>query len=79
MLVFGLGAAAPLVVLGSVSRAGMMKVRGRLMTAGQRGKQVFGLLMVCLGVLIATGMDKSVEAWILDHTPNWLTAATTRY
>lgn len=79
MLVFGLGAAAPLIVLGSVSRAGMIKIRGRLMTAGQRGKQVFGLLMLCLGMLIATGLDKSVEAWILDHTPDWLTAATTRY
>jgi cytochrome c-type biogenesis protein len=37
------------------------------------------LVMVILGVLIATGMDKSVEAWILDRTPDWLTAMTTRF
>lgn len=79
MLLFGLGAAAPLVLLGSISRASMQKVRGRLMSAGKHGKQVFGLVMVCLGVLIATGLDKSVEAWILDRTPDWITAATTRY
>lgn len=35
--------------------------------------------MVCLGVPIATGLDKSAEAWILEHTPDWLTAVTTRY
>ena len=79
MLIFGIGAAAPLVVLGSLSRATMMKIRGRLLNAGQFGKQLLGLLMLILGVLIATGADKSVEAWILDRTPDWLTAMTTRF
>ena len=79
MLIFGIGAAAPLVVLGSLSRASLMSVRGRLLNAGRYGKQVFGLVMLCLGLLIATGADKSVEAWILDRTPEWLTALTTRF
>jgi cytochrome c-type biogenesis protein len=79
MLIFGIGAAAPLVMLGSLSRASLAKVRGRLLNAGKYGKQVFGFVMLCLGVLIATGADKSVEAWILDRTPDWLTAATTRF
>jgi cytochrome c-type biogenesis protein len=79
MLIFGAGAAAPLVVLGSLSRAGMVKVRGRLLSVGKYGKQVFGLIMLVLGVLIATGADKSFEAWILDHTPVWLTTVTTRF
>jgi len=56
-----------------------MKVRGRLLSAGKYGKQVFGLVMLTLGVLIATQVDKSVEAWILDRTPAWLTAVTTRF
>jgi cytochrome c-type biogenesis protein len=79
MLIFGIGAAAPLVVLGSLSRASLMKVRGRLLSAGRYGKQVFGGVMLVLGVLIATGTDKSLEAWILDRTPDWLTALTTRF
>lgn len=79
MLIFGIGAALPLVLLGSLSRASMMKIRGRLLTAGQYGKQAFGLIMLALGVLIATGTDKSLEAWILDRTPDWLTALTTKY
>jgi cytochrome c-type biogenesis protein len=79
MFIFGIGAAAPLVVLGSVSRAGMLKIRGRLLRTGQWGKQLFGLVMLVLGVLIATGVDKSVEAWILDLSPDWLTRLTTRF
>jgi cytochrome c-type biogenesis protein len=79
MLIFGIGAAAPLVVLGSISRASLMRVRGRLLNAGRYGKQVLGLVMLLLGILIATGADKSVEGWILDRTPDWLTAITTRF
>ena len=79
MLVFGIGAAAPLVLLGSLSRARMLAMRGRLLSAGHYGKQAFGLVMVILGVLIATGLDKSFEAWILDRSPDWLTRLTTRF
>lgn len=79
MLFFGVGAAAPLVLLGSLSRASMMKVRGRLLNVGKYGKQLFGLVMLALGMLIATRVDKSLEAWILDRTPDWLTAVTTKF
>jgi cytochrome c-type biogenesis protein len=79
MLIFGTGAAAPLVLLGSLSRASLMKVRGRLLSTGKYGKQLLGLLLVALGLLIATGMDKSLETWILNHTPDWLTTLTTKY
>jgi len=79
MLIFGIGAAAPLVLLGSLSRAGMVRMRGRLLRTGRYGRQLFGLVMLVLGVLIATGADKPVEAWILDRSPDWLTALTTRF
>jgi cytochrome c-type biogenesis protein len=42
MLAFGLGAAAPLVLLGLVSREAMLRWRARLLAAGQRGKVVMG-------------------------------------
>jgi cytochrome c-type biogenesis protein len=35
--------------------------------------------MVANGVLIATGTDKTLEAWMLDQSPQWLTALTTRF
>jgi cytochrome c-type biogenesis protein len=79
MLLFGLGAAAPLVLLGGLSRASMMRIRGRLLGVGKYGKQLVGFVLLLLGVLIATGTDKSLEAWILNQTPEWLTAVTTHY
>ena len=79
MLVFGVGTAAPLILLGSLSRARMAAMRGGLLSAGRYGKQAFGLAMVILGVLIATGLDKFVEGWILDRSPDWLTRLTTRF
>jgi cytochrome c biogenesis protein CcdA len=79
MLIFGVGAAAPMVLLGSLSRASLMKVRGRLLNAGKVGKQGLGMVMLGLGILIATGLDKSLEAWILDRMPDWLTALTTKF
>jgi cytochrome c-type biogenesis protein len=79
MLIFGIGAAAPLVLLGSLSRASLTKVRGRLLKAGKVGKQGLGMVMLVLGVLIVTGLDKSLEAWVLDRMPDWLTVLTTRF
>jgi hypothetical protein len=72
-------AAAPLVLLGSLSRTRMIKVRGRLLGTGKYGKQLFGLIMLAVGVLIATGTDKSLETWVFNQTPDWLTALTTKY
>ncbi len=79
ILIFGIGAAAPLVALGSLSRSRFVAIRGRLISAGRFGKQMFGLILVATGCLIATGLDKSLEAWLLDRSPDWLTRLTTRF
>jgi cytochrome c biogenesis protein CcdA len=79
MLTFGIGAAASLVLLGTLSRAAMNRIRGRLMRTGRYGKGVFGFVLVVLAVLIVTGFDKSAETWMLDHVPESLAAFSTRF
>jgi cytochrome c biogenesis protein CcdA len=79
MLAFGVGAALPLMVLGFVSREAMMRWRGRLMEAGKGGKMLLGVLLVAVGLLVATGADKKVEAFLVVASPDWLTDLTTRY
>ena len=79
MLLFGLGAGTPLVVLGSVSREVAQHMRGRLMTGGQFGKLALGAFMLLLGISILTGLDKSIEAFAVDVSPAWLNRLTTRY
>lgn len=79
MGLFGLGAALPVVGLGYLSRAAMLRVRGKLMQAGHAGKTVLGAIMVALAALILSGADKPLEAWLVEMSPAWLTALTTRF
>ena len=73
MALFGLGAGLPLVILGSLSSVAMLRLRGRLLAAGQQGKKALGAVMLLLGVFILTGLDKRFETWVLDAAPVWLT------
>lgn len=73
MALFGLGAGLPLVILGSLSRETMLRLRGRLLAAGQQGKKVFGAALLLLGIFILSGLDKQFETWVLDFAPAWLT------
>lgn len=79
MVVFGLGAGTPLVALGSISRATMMRLRGRMLSAGRFGKTLLGAILVVLGAAILSGLDKGVEAWVAGISPQWLSDLTTRY
>lgn len=73
MALFGLGAGLPLVILGSLSRETMLRLRGRLLAAGQQGRKVFGAALLLLGIFILSGLDKQFETWVLDFAPAWLT------
>lgn len=79
MLAFGIGAAAPLMLLGFVSREALMRWRGGLAAAGKGVKAALGVVMVVLGLLVLTGTDKRVEAAAVAASPDWLNAVTTRY
>ncbi len=77
MAVFGVGAALPLVLLGLLSRATLMRVRASLMSAGKFGKGLLGASFIVIGLAIVSGADKRVEAALVDASPQWLTDLTT--
>lgn len=77
MLLFGIGAGLPLVLIGLLSRQALGRVRGKLLAAGKLGKQILGGVMLALGVLILTGADKAFETWVLNVAPDWLVNLTT--
>jgi cytochrome c biogenesis protein CcdA len=79
MAVFGVGAALPLIVLGLVSRATLMRVRDRLLSAGKLGKILLGVAFILIGVAIVSGVDKKVETVLVDASPAWLTTLTTSF
>lgn len=79
MVVFGIGAALPLVLLGLLSRATLMRVRSRLMSAGKLGKGVLGAAFILIGITIVSGADKRIEAALVAASPSWLTELTTSF
>ncbi|MDO9428765.1 MAG: cytochrome c biogenesis protein CcdA [Methylobacterium sp.] len=79
MVLFGLGAGLPLVLLGTLSRATLMGWRGRMMGLGRGLKAVLGLILLATGLAILTGLDKGLETALVEASPAWLTALTTRF
>lgn len=79
MLVFGVGAALPLVLVGTASRATLARWRAPLLASGVAGRRVLGVTLLLLGAAIATGFDHAIEAALVGVSPDWLVRLTTRY
>ena len=79
MFAFGLGAAVPLLALGAVSREAMMRWRNQIMTASYGAKIALGILFIAIGLFVMLGIDKKIEAILVDVSPQWLTNLTTRF
>ena len=79
MFAFGIGAAAPLLIIGIMSREALSRWRVRLLATGSRGKALMGVLLVAVGALTLSGWDKLIETILVNVSPAWLTDLTTRY
>lgn len=79
MIVFGIGAALPLLLLGMVSREVMLRWRERLRRTGQGGKAILGGVLVVMALLILSGGDRALETALVNASPTWLTQLTTRF
>jgi len=79
MVMFGLGAAAPLLVLGALSQEALKRRRTQLANTGNFGKRALGALLVLFGILILSGADRHLETYLVAASPEWLTRLTTRF
>lgn len=79
MMIFGIGTAVPLIGIGMMSRQALGLLRGRLMKAGKIGKVLLGISIFAIALLILTGTDHKVEAFLISITPSWLSDLTTRF
>jgi hypothetical protein len=57
----------------------MLRWKSRMMETGKAGKTLLGVLLVAIGLFVATGFDKRLEAFLVDASPAWLTDLTTRF
>jgi hypothetical protein len=79
MLIFGIGAACPLILLGTLSRETVARIRGRLLATGKSAKLAMGVVLVGIGTFILSGLDKTVETLLITYSPMWLTQLTTQF
>jgi cytochrome c biogenesis protein CcdA len=77
MMLFGVGAALPLLAIGLASRQALQRFRGGLGGVGRWGKWALGAGMCLVGALSLTGADQAVEAILVQASPDWLTHLTT--
>jgi len=80
MAFFSFGAASVMLALAYGAREVLAKRKAALMafsTSG-RGKLVFALIFLAMGVMILSGLDKSLEAAFVRAMPDWLVDFTTR-
>lgn len=78
MAAFGLGAVAPLLGLAYGSRQALMSRRTQLARVEQAAKPVVASLLIGVGILVWTGLDKAIESWLTGIMPYWLVTLTTR-
>jgi len=79
MIVFGIGAALPLLLLGMLSREAMLRWRTRAMGLGRGMRLGLGAVLAVVGVAILAGLDKQLEAALILLSPDWLTRLTTAF
>jgi len=79
MLAFGLGAATPLVVVGLLARRLGAGTQGRWLRVAATARRALGIVLAIVGVVIVLGLDKPLETWLVERSPDWLTELTTRF
>jgi cytochrome c biogenesis protein CcdA len=81
MAFFSLGASSVMLALAYGTREALGRRKDALMafaTSG-RGKLTFALLFLAMGLMILFGIDKRIEAALVNAMPDWLVEFTTRF
>lgn len=79
MLLFSFAAVIPLALAGLASRQLFLRNRDRMADIGRIGRWVMGVALVLIGTLVLTGLDKQMEAALLNMAPDWLINFTTQF
>lgn len=79
MLAFGIGAAVPLALIGTLSAKALAGKREAFGIFATHGKQLLGAVLVLVGFLVVSGADRTVESYLTQASPDWLVSLTTRY
>ena len=77
MTSFGLGASMPMLALAYGAQSLLARHRSRLLGAGSAAKTGMGLVLVLVGLAVLAGVDKKIEALLLQAMPSgWIDLIT---
>ena len=69
MLVFGIGAAQPLTIIGLLSREALQRWRKQALSISHAIKAALGVLLILIGALVLAGFDKHLETVLVNASP----------
>jgi cytochrome c biogenesis protein CcdA len=78
MLAFGAGAAVPVLLVAYGSRRTLAGHGRALVRVAAIAQPALGVVLLAIGALTATGVDRALETWMLDHMPAWMVDLATR-
>ncbi len=78
MAVFALGAAASLLIAGFILGRLTRQFKAATRNSARIGRMIFGGVMVVVGVFALSGLDRVVEAALVQAMPDWLVMFATQ-
>lgn len=71
LFAYGLGCALALITAALLSQKILRSVNPSLMNRALQAKQLLGGIMLLLGLMIVTGLDKQLETFAIEYLPDW--------
>lgn len=71
LFAYGLGSAGTLIITAKLSQHVISKVRPGLFSKVGRAKAILGWVMLILGIMVVTGVDKMLETLAVQYLPSW--------
>lgn len=78
MSIFAVGAVIPLMVVGIMGREFLAR-RGLIAAWTGPFKKALGGVLLVVGLMAISGVDKEIEAYLVEASPQWLNDLTTRF
>ncbi|MBK9322999.1 MAG: cytochrome c biogenesis protein CcdA [Bdellovibrionaceae bacterium] len=79
MIVYAIGAAIQMLLISYGLRSFFQKYQSRIVSFSEKSKIFFGIILLGIGIFIFFGLDKSIEAFLLNYLPETWVDLITKY
>lgn len=79
MVVYAIGAAIPMLLISYGLRSLFQKHQSKIISFSEKSKIFFGIILLMTGIFIFFGLDKAVEAFLLNYLPQAWVDLITKY